>query len=435
MAAGLLDAFRRALAELVPTGTPLVVALSGGGDSVALLLLAHDGGIPVRAAHLDHGLRPESSEDADFCGDLCSRLGIELCRRRVDVAGLAAREGLSVEQAGREARYRFLDEVREGALVATAHTRDDQAETVLMRVLEGCGLAGLTGIHPTSRGWVVRPLLAFRRVQLREYLTERGQPWREDPSNQAANLPRSRIRHQILPVLAGWNPRVVEALANLAETASLDHDALQRQAADHFERHGLAVPALVDLHPAVRRRVLQAAWRRCASGRLERHHLLALEGLLGGPSGKWTPLPGGLQGRRQGDHLVLGPPRQIPEPVEIALVPGLQAIPAWGLELEVSLSAGAGEVTLDLDRLAPPLVIRARRPGDRLRPPGGPGTVKLKKMLPAPVRETAPILCSAGQPVWVPGYRADERFLATPATLRPVSLRVKKKGSEPTAAE
>jgi tRNA(Ile)-lysidine synthase len=241
----LADAVARGADRLrLPDGIPLVLAVSGGPDSTALLhgaaRIAPRRGWRLTVAHLDHSLRPSSAEDARTVAEAAAALGLPSELRRVDVASLAAAEHRSAEDAGRQARYRFLEEVagalgRE-ALVATAHTADDAAETVLLRLARGAGLRGLRGI-PARRGRIVRPLLAERRTGLREALDAAGIPYRLDPTNEdPRHAARNRVRAELLPALERLNPAVVETLVRFGRLAADDDDLLEALAAAELTR-------------------------------------------------------------------------------------------------------------------------------------------------------------------------------------------------------
>jgi tRNA(Ile)-lysidine synthetase-like protein len=219
----LADALLRGARRLrIRDDAPMVLAVSGGPDSVALLHAAVQvrqtdaAHWPLTVAHLDHALRPNSADDARFVNETADALGVPVEVRRADVAALARAEGRSLEDAGREARYRFLEEVAsrlgETALIATAHTADDSAETILLNLARGTGLTGLRGIPP-RRGRVVRPLLGERRATLRAALDAAGTTYRLDPSNADPAHARNRVRAELLPALERINPAVVETLS------------------------------------------------------------------------------------------------------------------------------------------------------------------------------------------------------------------------------
>jgi tRNA(Ile)-lysidine synthase len=305
-------------------GETLVVALSGGPDSVALLdalsLLQRSRGFRIVAAHLDHGLRAGSAEDAAFCASLCETLSVPLRSGQADVRSRAAREGGGLEQAARHERYAFLRRVREeenASAIAVAHTRDDQAETLLLRLLRGAGTTGMGAMRPRA-GDLVRPLLAVSREQVLLHLRERGLAFREDPSNQDPGHLRNRVRHELLPYLeARFNPRVREALARSAalladEAAHLraEADELLRRIAREEEgvlvlRRGPLAEAPAALARATLRQALARAGglRQLGAGHVEK--LLQLV-RSPAPSGRRLPLPGGREARFSRAELRIG---------------------------------------------------------------------------------------------------------------------------------
>ena len=215
----------------------MLLAVSGGPDSMALLHgAARVGRWQLTVAHLDHGLRPDSPDDASFVADAVAVLDLPCAIRRTDVAALAGAEGRTVEEAGREARYRFLEEVAAPeALIATAHTADDSAETILLNLVRGSGLAGASGIPP-RRGRVVRPLIGDRRASLRAALDAAGIDYRLDPTNEGLDASRNRIRHEVIPALERINPAAVEALTRFGRLASEDDALLDVIAAGELAR-------------------------------------------------------------------------------------------------------------------------------------------------------------------------------------------------------
>ncbi len=306
-------------------GDRVAVAVSGGADSVALLRAIHAAnqpgpsalGIGLSAAHVHHGLRgAEADADLLFVQNLCTSLATPLHIHRTSAAEYATLHGETLEEAGRSIRSSFFSSLiasGEADTVLTAHTRDDQAETVLMKLLRGAWTEGLGGIHPVLRvdvpgrppRHILRPLLATSRAEVETYLQALGQPWREDTSNQDRAFRRNRLRHDVLPLLRSLNPSLDRTLSNVAEIAR-DEDAFWQTELDRLlpqlllpgkpvrgggravstapEQASLAIEIerLRPLHPALRRRVLRAAARQLGA-RLsfdETQRLLALCGFL-----------------------------------------------------------------------------------------------------------------------------------------------------------
>ena len=220
----------------------LVLAVSGGPDSMALLhgaaRLADCGTRhwELTVAHLDHGLRPDSAEDGRFVAGAAAKLELRMVQGQTDVAGIAADEGRSIEEAGREARYRFLESVAPpGALIATAHTADDAAETVILNLLRGSGLSGVRGIPP-RRGRIVRPLLVERRSRLRELLDAAGIEYLLDPTNADPAFLRNRVRAEVLPLLEALRPGAIDRIGHFARLAADDDSLLDEIARAELER-------------------------------------------------------------------------------------------------------------------------------------------------------------------------------------------------------
>ena len=269
--------------ELCPPGTRVLVGLSGGADSVALTLLlqelaATEGFTVVGVAHLNHRLRPTAGRDEQFCRDFAAQAGLPIAVESMDVSGYAASQRLSTEDAARRLRYDFLHRTAgrvEAGRIAVGHTRDDQAETVLLKLIRGAGLTGLAGIHP-RRGAVVRPLLDVARTDLRSYLRERGHAWVEDESNQDLDNPRNRIRRLVLPELdraygGVTTPAIARAAALIREDAAYLDDASERRYIEvsALRPDGLEIDAAaLRTDPApLQRRVLLKALRAVSGGR------------------------------------------------------------------------------------------------------------------------------------------------------------------------
>lgn len=273
----MIKKIRKTIADcsLLEGGDHLLVAVSGGPDSVALLrvmvLLASDYELRLTAAHLNHGLRgAEACREEEFVRGLCTGMGIACICKTVDIRTLQKGRGMSLEEVGRDERYRFLAETAEtcGARkIATGHHRDDQAETVLINLLRGSGLEGLKGIPPVRDGRIIRPLLYVGRGEILEFLRQEGLTYMTDSSNRSPLFLRNRIRHELIPELAlRYNPGIVEALSHTAEIIRRDDDYLQAVVRQVLSQWGivpgateirLPLASLLDLHEALQGRVLK----------------------------------------------------------------------------------------------------------------------------------------------------------------------------------
>jgi tRNA(Ile)-lysidine synthase len=314
----LFERVRQTVGEqaLFGAGDVLVAAVSGGADSTALACLLAElaprlGARLVGLAHLNHQLRDAADADEAFCRELAGRLGVAFDSRRIDVAAEARIRKTSVEDAARTVRYLFLSEVAGGrgaTRVAVGHTRNDQAETVLLRLARGAGPTGLAAIYPRA-GLVIRPLLDAGRGDVEAWLRARGEAWREDESNQDRAFARNKVRHELLPwLIDAFGVGVVDVLARQAALSRDDADWFDLVATETAARlvleDGTAVTLELDalraLHPAIGRRVVLAALRRAAGGRFVGFdHVEAVMALAVAGSGA-ADLPGQRVGCRQG---------------------------------------------------------------------------------------------------------------------------------------
>jgi tRNA(Ile)-lysidine synthase len=458
--------------RMLQAGDRVGVAVSGGGDSVALLRLLEglraELGIALLVVHLNHQLRgAESDADEQFVAELARSHGLEFVSERRDVAGEARRQRVNLEEAARRLRYEFFaDVVRSGraARVAVAHTADDQAETVLARLLRGTGPTGLAGVYPVV-GTVIRPLIATRRAALREYLGSCGQPWREDASNLDATRLRARIRQKLLPPLESeFQPAVVDHLAALAGLARSDEAfwsallderlraLVTRDSADLAIRipdllQPLALPA--DALDALRTRLVRRivtelkTMHAVARGQLTAHHVEQVLHLAAeGRSGHAVPLPAGILVERSFDRLVFSCrgasgaretseaavayeydvelPHQGAADVTVAEIRRRVRLKLIDWPPPGSDTRGS-EVALDAELLRPPLVLRNWRPGDAYRPCGSRSVRKLKRLFldrRIAVRERASwlVLTSAGRVAWASRMPAAAEFAVRPGT-------------------
>lgn len=357
--------------DLIHPGDTVIAAVSGGADSIALLfalfLLREEWGITLEAAHFNHCLRgEESNRDARFVADFCAHYGIPLhmCSGNV----VPGEKGL--EAAARDARYRFLRSLP--GKVATAHTADDNAETVLMRLLRGTGLKGLGAIAPVS-GNVIRPMLSVTRREVEAFLEEYALAHIEDSSNGEDAFLRNRIRHRIMPLLYEENPRIGENLSSMALNLRLDEACLSRLASGPMP----GIEELKSLPDAIRRRYLERFLKENGVREPEESHLLQAESLLF----HWNPsasmnFPGGIVIAREYDRLVrLDSPEMLGN-YTLEKETYVEELDLW-VTVEDAISLEQGEHVFTVQPRGP-LRLRARRSGDAIALSGG--TRSLKKL-------------------------------------------------------
>jgi tRNA(Ile)-lysidine synthase len=384
--------------DMLPRGARVLVALSGGPDSVALLhilrtLEARGELVVAGAAHFNHQLRgAEADADESFCRDLAAGTGIPFLAGRADVAARARESGRSLEDAARQARYEFLNEAADSAgadAIAVGHSLDDQAETFLLRLIRGAGPAGLAGIRPRA-GRVVRPLLDISRAELRQYAAEHGLGFRDDSSNADVRIPRNRVRLELLPLLSQFSPAIAATLAREAALAREDEEFLDRLAIESAASIVLVesgnvtvdVAGLTALPPALASRVTRKAVAAAAPGRFIgfQHIDDLLELARSGAEGAAASLPG-VTAVRRGSRIVFGivSDRPFSNSFRFPLsIPGEVAVPGWALSAarieepeEVTPPPARGNTAVVAAApLRGPLAVRSRRPGDVFRPLG-----------------------------------------------------------------
>lgn len=437
--------------ELFRAGERVGVAVSGGPDSVLLLeflrQLAREKGLVLAVVHFNHHLRgAESDQDERFVGGLAQRYGLEFFRGGADVARLAREKHRNLEATARELRYRFFFSlVNRGRLdkVATAHTANDQAETVFLRLLRGTGTRGLGGIYPVLGGKIVRPFLSLRRAEIQLELEKRKLEFRFDSTNQDPRLRRNKIRLELFPWLEErFNVDIVPLLKELSDRARDDEDYLETQAREHAHawrvREGaeekIPLRPFAGFPPAIARRVLRQMIL-AAHGSLQgitHRHIEALRRLAAGAqSGRSLVLPGKLVARREFDWLIIGP--QAERLAQTHYCYGLEppaevSVPQLGVTLRFKIVSPEelgraynkrGEACLDRQKLGGGLVLRNWRAGDRFQPPGCGKPLKLKELfrqrkIPLAQRKLWPVLESDREIVWVRGFMAAASVAVTP---------------------
>ncbi len=443
----------------------LVVAVSGGQDSVCLLhvlvKLQDELDIKLHIAHLNHQLRgAESEADAEYVAQLARQLGIPATIEQRDVKSYQARQRISLEEAAREVRYSFLEEVAESvraSRVAAGHTTDDQAETILMHLIRGTGTRGLRGLQPSSRRQssggsitIIRPLLQVRRQETADYCQHHQLIPRIDASNLSLSPLRNRIRHQLLPQLESYNPRVVEALLRTARIAGEDLAFLDKESRRLWDsiaqRQGdtiiLDKGRFLESPPALQRHLLRAAIEELLGNLkdIETRHIEEIMAALTKPAGKRFSLPGGLVFTIEYNRYLLGsePAALAPLPLlrgEFTLkVPGDTLLPGWRVAatiIERAEMTDKGDdftACFDLNKVGGKVLVRTRQPGDRFQPLGMSQSKKLGEFMidakiPRAWRQRVPVVCSSQHILWAVGWRIDDRVKVTENTSQVLRLK------------
>ena len=413
--------------ELLAPGDQVICALSGGADSMALLwslvLLREKLELDLSAAHFNHGLRgAESDRDEAFVRDFCRGHSIPLQVGRGQVRAC----GRGLEDAARQARYRFLESLDPDAKIATAHTADDNAETVLLHLLRGTGLKGLGGIAP-RRGRLIRPLLSLTRQEVEAFLSRWNIPHVEDSTNGEDGFLRNRLRSQVMTPLRRENPRFSPNVSRMAFSLRQDEDCLStlaRQALQEWSREGgLDCRGVAQLHPAIRDRVLGDFLRRCGVREPEASHIRAVAELLESisPSAR-VNLPGGVVLGRQYGLLVSCAPMPEWEPV-LLRIPGETRVPAWKVCCQFRENFQKNQnkpftFGISCDRIDPSyLTLRTRLPGDRMGLPGGHKSLKrilIDRKIPAAQRDSLPVIAAGDAVLAVAGVGVNLDYEAKP---------------------
>ncbi len=438
--------------DMVQPGDRVVVAVSGGADSVALLhalwAIRLDFHLSLVAAHLNHGLRPEGEREALWVGRMTGKLGIPFHPGKVDVRSFQKQKALTLQEAGRELRYSFLQEVASkcrAGKIAWGHTADDQAESLIIRLLRGSGTRGLSGIPPVRDGIHIRPLIETWRKEIEDYLGSQNIAYLTDPSNQSLLYLRNRVRHELLPLLQQYNPRIRQILIQMADLFRAEEEFWKKHVDEKFpavvrsrrrDFLSLDVPCLVAQPLPVRFRCLRSAVQ-LVQGHLRRvslSHIWAIQGLLEGTEpNKTLSLPQGLTVTRAYNVLSLTLSREEATSFEYSVPgPGYVEIPEIGRGMRFEVQSRKRKVLfeespnvamLDFDALDFPLTLRTFRPGDRIQPLGMEGEKKVKDLfmdckIPTLHRKQVPLLFRGDRLLWVTGIRIDHRARLKPETQR-----------------
>lgn len=419
----------------------LLLAVSGGADSMMMMhllcfIFAPEQQLRLTVAHVNHNLRPEAQQDEDFVAKMADSLGLKFISTQVDVSGRVATTGESIEEAARNLRYSALQHAAESVhatAIVTAHTADDQAETVLMRILRGTGTTGLAGI-PARRNNIVRPLLSCSRNEVIRYLSAMSFTYRIDSSNASTEFTRNKVRLELLPMLeANYSPELRAHLRQLAELASDDEEFLQQISTEQYQfiahhlDEGIALPHRISTSRALLRRLWRLAIAEVRGGLqdIDYSHITAIEEL---PLHQQLHLPG-VHVLHEKDQLLFLPAKMqqaaeyLLEQKKI-LIPGSHYLPEAKATLHIDQTtdrpaiAAGNRAILDAEAVIGDLQLRYWQAGDRYQPYGAPGTRKLQDIfvdshLTKRLRKSIPLIIDNEGILWVAGYRPAQRVTIT----------------------
>lgn len=445
-------------------GETVVVAVSGGPDSVALLhvldSLKSMYGLKLHVAHLEHGIRgKESVEDRKFVEDLCRSLSLPYTAKSEDVPSIAGSSGLSLEAVARKVRYAFLEEVSadvKAGKIATGHNANDQAETLLLNLLRGAGMAGLTGIRPAMNGKIIRPLIEASREEIEEYIAEKNLEFRLDSSNLDERLERNKVRKVLIPLIEKeFNPGIVPALARSASIFSMMNsylgerveEAMGTVARSEDGRTTIKLEAFDELPQAVRIFTLYKVIRS-----LEEDEQVVSFDILNAvvnlasrsKSGSRVDIGSGIVAMKEFDNLVIGRDLALVNRYDVRLeVPGTTVVEAAGCAFEAEIlneRPGTGEIYrsgdtayFDFGGIDLPLIARSWREGDRFVPFGLSGTKKVHDIfvdekIATSRRSMIPIICDGEGIIWIAGVRRADRARITDDTRTILKITYRKGG-------
>jgi tRNA(Ile)-lysidine synthase len=460
--------------KLINENDRVVVAVSGGADSLALLYILAEIDLPLQltAVYIDHGLRPrETPQEQKTIEDSCLALNIPFSVRRVNVHDLVAQGKKSLEEAARLLRYQALEEFRHeyrAKIIAVGHTADDQVEEFFIRLIRGSSSRGLAGMR-LQRDTIIRPLLFEKKAQLVEFLVDRNIHWCLDSSNQDRQFLRNRVRLDLLPLLEeSFNPALRTTILHQMDVLAEEDKFLQEQteiasgqcvhfseAAAHGDGSGevdrdsqaqLIIKREMFLanHPAIRRRILEkSCWRMAVRPTYEQICTLA-DYLENGKNGSELHLAKGVRAEKSADELRLSRPllkgvvrgSKQPSPTISLSIPGPGIYPVPGANKELALIERAptagneknqGELWVDLEKLSFPLLLRSFQPGEKFSPCGGPGRKKISRYfnarkIPPKERPAWPVLLSADRIVALVGLELDDSVRTSPSTGKVLSI-------------
>ncbi|KXL52046.1 tRNA(Ile)-lysidine synthase [Anaerotignum neopropionicum] len=438
--------------HMCPYGGNIVVGVSGGADSVALLHIlkgfAQGQNWSLTAIHVHHGLRgAEADHDRAFVEEICRKWGIPCKVYYFDVAKEAQMRGLGMEETGRLLRYQVFEKERNGGVIAVAHNKNDQAETILMRLCRGAGGSGLTGIRPV-RDFIVRPLLFCTREEIEGYCEKNGLSYCQDSTNMENTYTRNRVRNQILPLLMEIYPKATAHIAQAAEIFAEEEEYLQGQAMELFSSAGekvgnheirLNISALTNMHRVMQKRVFGIAFQKLGAKKdVTFVHFALLEGLLKQESGKSLHLPNKMIVQRNYDVITMKKDRvegvgfcySLPMGQEIFVAEANLFVRTWVCtEKSTEKNEDSCTKVFDYDKIGCAIFCRTRQKGDRLAV--GNGRKKLKDFMiddkiPRDERDRVPLIAFEDQILWVVGKRSSAAYQVDGATKRFLTVQIRR---------
>ncbi len=441
--------------RMINRGDKVLLAVSGGPDSVCMAhimcKIAPEYGLNLHFVYFDHGTREVTHKEMEFVKNMAKERGCPFTSGKADVLGYAKLEGISIEEAARRLRYRFLEEVadNEGCdKIALGHTASDQVETLVFRLARGTGLRGLTLIPP-KRDRYIRPLIETTREQVLEYLRQENIPYMLDHSNYSLEYTRNFIRHRIVPLLREINPRIETSVLRLREIVEREVAERIRVVKELWtqlieeDKHGLflKVEPFSELHDAIKCWVIEEAIIKVKGGlgKIEKIHIeQTLKFINSGRTGNRIELPSLYIINYYNKVLIAPklPEETIPSPVELPV----EGEATWGNYKFVTRVVSKGEELMfspyiayfDMSKIDPPLTIRARQPGDRMRIFGKGYLKKLQDIfvdlkVPRYVRDLVPLVCDKNHILWVVGYKRSVHATITPTTQEVLKIKVTQK--------
>ena len=444
--------------HLLDGGEKIIVAVSGGPDSVALLkvleMLSDEYNLTLIVAHINHGLREESTDEEEFVREIAAGMGFAFECRSFDIRSLIKGTGKCIEEMSRKVRYDFLDDLanKHGAQkIALGHNSNDQTETVLMNFLRGSGPTGLKGMLPFRDSLYIRPLLCVTRNEIISFLEFHGLPFVTDSSNTDPAYLRNRIRHSLIPELkARYNPKLEESMTRMAEIMRVEDDYMKSVASKILSEWGtsaihgeisISIPDLIKYHQAIQRRIVKHLLVRLTTNNQGIGHIhvkAALDLVYSDRPGASVNLPGNIVVRREYNALLFVKrgrdeeeiPRErcndlryevtLPGTVEMAELGKMMVFEFVESPIDIK-SDNRDTAFMDYDRISPPLVIRTVMAGDRIQPLGMRGMKKIKSVfidekIPWRHRKEIPLLLDQEAVLWIVGLRLSERVKITEKT-------------------